>query len=106
MTTTRDLEPRFNFGRFLLSGDGWPYLLVPFIPLAIILELVGAGANRDLFNPAHDAAAHGGPGWSVRRAVVMLAVAGVAVGVMSEILVGSITETTYAVLALIFYFVT
>jgi len=22
---------------FLLSGDGWPYLLVPFIPLAIAL---------------------------------------------------------------------
>ena len=25
--------------RFLLSGQGWPYLLVPFIPLAIVLEL-------------------------------------------------------------------
>ena len=25
--------------RFLLSGDGWPYLLVPFIPIAIVLEL-------------------------------------------------------------------
>ncbi|HYF27127.1 MAG TPA: calcium/proton exchanger [Baekduia sp.] len=25
--------------RFLLSGQGWPYLLLPFIPLAIALEL-------------------------------------------------------------------
>jgi Ca2+:H+ antiporter len=30
--------------RFLLSGAGWPYLLVPFIPIAIVLELAGAGA--------------------------------------------------------------
>src|SRR5215218_1363418 len=32
----------FSLRRFLLSGDGWPYLLVPFIPLAIVLELVAA----------------------------------------------------------------
>jgi Ca2+:H+ antiporter len=31
--------------RFLLSGDGWPYLLVPFIPIAIVLELTGAEAT-------------------------------------------------------------
>lgn len=30
--------------RFLLSGSGWPYLLVPFIPIAIVLDLAGAGA--------------------------------------------------------------
>jgi Ca2+:H+ antiporter len=28
--------------RFLLSGEGWPYLLVPFIPLAVVLEIIGA----------------------------------------------------------------
>src|ERR1700742_220768 len=28
--------------RFLLSGDGWPYLLVPFIPIAIVLDIAGA----------------------------------------------------------------
>ncbi|MSW84574.1 MAG: calcium/proton exchanger [Actinobacteria bacterium] len=28
----------------LLTSDGWPYLLVPFIPLAVVLDLVGAGA--------------------------------------------------------------
>jgi Ca2+:H+ antiporter len=32
----------FSLGRFLLSGAGWPYLLVPFIPIAIVLELVHA----------------------------------------------------------------
>jgi Ca2+:H+ antiporter len=30
--------------RFLLSGSGWPYLLVPFIPIAILLELSHAEA--------------------------------------------------------------
>jgi len=50
--------------------------------------------HRDLFNPSHDAADHGGEPWSVGRAVTMLAIAGVAVGVMSEILVGSITEAS------------
>ena len=253
MTAPADLEPRFNLRRFLLSGDGWPYLLVPFIPVAIVLELLHAGAtpifvaaalgviptaalmgrsteelaarsgpgtfgnfpelvialfalreglqevvkasivgsilgnillvmgaamlvgglrrdrqyfdrtaanvqslmlllaavalvmpaiyelvagaglprstdaaldfpadlerlsvgvslvllctyaaglvfslrtHRDLFNPPHDEPDHGGEPWSVRRAVTMLAIAGVAVGVMSEILVGSITEAS------------
>ena len=32
--------------RFLLSGDGWPYLLVPFIPIAIALELAHAERDR------------------------------------------------------------
>jgi Ca2+:H+ antiporter len=29
---------------FLLTGAGWPYLLVPLIPVAILLELVHADA--------------------------------------------------------------
>jgi Ca2+:H+ antiporter len=48
--------------------------------------------HRDLFNPPDADDGHGEP-WSVRRSVLLLAVAGVAVGVMSEILVGSISET-------------
>ena len=28
---------------FLLTGEGWPYLLVPLIPVAIFLELIHAG---------------------------------------------------------------
>ena len=50
-----------------------------------------------LFNPAHDADDHGGEPWTVRRSVLMLAGAGVAVGVMSEILVGSITEASASI---------
>jgi Ca2+:H+ antiporter len=48
--------------------------------------------HRDLFNPPHAEEDHVGEPWPVRRAVTMLAGAGVAVGVMSEILVGSISE--------------
>jgi Ca2+:H+ antiporter len=51
--------------------------------------------HRDLFNPDYsqmgDEEEEHEP-WSVRKAVIMLAIAGVAVGVMSEILVGSISE--------------
>src|ERR687894_2194134 len=35
----------FSLRRFLLSGSGWPYLLVPFIPVAIALELAHAEAT-------------------------------------------------------------
>jgi Ca2+:H+ antiporter len=35
-------EPGFNLRRFLLSGSGWPYLLVPFIAVAIVLEFAHA----------------------------------------------------------------
>jgi Ca2+:H+ antiporter len=38
--------------RFLLSGDGWPYLLVPFIPLAVALELVRAPPELIFFTSA------------------------------------------------------
>jgi Ca2+:H+ antiporter len=50
--------------------------------------------HAHLFNPAHDEDDHGGQPWSVRRSVIMLAIAGAAVGLMSEILVGSITEAS------------
>ena len=50
--------------------------------------------HRDVFNPEEEddgAAAHA---WSVRKSVGLLAGAGVAVGIMSEILVGSIEEAS------------
>jgi Ca2+:H+ antiporter len=40
-----DARQRFDLRRFLLSGSGWPYLLVPFIPIAIVLELAHASAT-------------------------------------------------------------
>ncbi|MFL5843889.1 MAG: calcium/proton exchanger [Solirubrobacteraceae bacterium] len=49
--------------------------------------------HRDLFNPDHgDAEDHAEEPWSVRKSVIALALAGIAVGGMSEILVGSISE--------------
>jgi Ca2+:H+ antiporter len=53
--------------------------------------------HKDLFNPEHAAEDHIGEPWTVRRSVLMLAGAGVAVGVMSEILVGSISEASESI---------
>ncbi len=74
------------------------------IGVAVILLLTYAAGlvfslrtHKDLFNPEHAADDHVGEPWTVRRSVMMLAIAGVAVGVMSEILVGSITEASKTV---------
>ncbi len=59
-------------------------------------------SHRDLFNPPIDEATeddgeeHHEP-WTVKRSVILLALAGLAVGLMSEILVGSISETAESV---------
>ncbi len=73
------------------------------LAVAIVLILCyGAGlvfslrTHRDLFNPPSDDRAQGEP-WSARRSVAMLALAGVAVGVMSEILVGSIEHAAASI---------
>jgi Ca2+:H+ antiporter len=49
--TERPEAPTFGWG-FLLSPNGWPYLLVPFIPLAIALELAHAAAGLIFFSAA------------------------------------------------------
>jgi Ca2+:H+ antiporter len=80
---------------------------------AVALVLIGtyvAGlffslkTHRDLFNPVAgseddpDPIQHGdAEPWTVRKSVIMLAIAGIAVGLMSEILVGSITEASESV---------
>jgi Ca2+:H+ antiporter len=53
--------------------------------------------HKDLFNPEHGPEDHLGEPWSVRKSVGMLAIAGVAVGLMSEILVGSISEASESI---------
>jgi Ca2+:H+ antiporter len=71
--------------------------LVAFVLLASYAAglLFSLKTHRDLFNPAHGADDHiGAEVWSVRKSVIALALAGVAVGVMSEILVGSIEEAS------------
>jgi Ca2+:H+ antiporter len=73
------------------------------LSLAVAVVLIftyGAGllfslkTHRDLFNPSHIELEEGDDAWSVKKAVGVLALAGIAVGVMSEILVGSITEAS------------
>ena len=51
--------------------------------------------HRDIFNPEYGD--EDSWGWSVRTSVIALAIAGVLVGVMSEVLVGSISEASKAV---------
>ena len=53
--------------------------------------------HRDLFNPHYEGEEDDTMGWSVRRSVIMLAIAGAAVGLMSEILVGSISEASESI---------
>jgi len=59
--------------------------------------------HRDLFNPDHGEGSAPGTNdegeepWTVKKAIIMLTIAGVAVGVMSEILVGSISEAAEGV---------
>ncbi len=53
--------------------------------------------HKDIFNPPYEEEAHEGFGWSVKRSIGMLAIAGVAVGVVSEILVGSISEASESI---------
>jgi Ca2+:H+ antiporter len=69
--------------------------------VSIVLLLSYAGGlwfslktHKDVFNPelGNEAVPHGT--WSVKRSVSALALAGVAVGYMSEILVGSIEEAS------------
>jgi Ca2+:H+ antiporter len=73
------------------------------VAVVLIISYVAAlyfslKTHRDLFNP--DEGHEDEPGhepWSVRRAVIALAIAGVLVGLMSEILVGSIEKAAKGV---------
>jgi len=66
-------------------------LIITYV-LGLIFSLK---THRDLFNPDYEE--EEGWGWSVRKSVIALAIAGVLVGVMSEVLVGSITEASESV---------
>jgi len=95
----------------LISGGGLPPVGVEelnfnseletmsFVVAIILLGTYAAGllfslrTHRRLFNPSGEEDHHE-DAWTVRRSVVTLAVAGVAVGLMSEILVGSIQEAS------------
>jgi len=85
-------EERVNFGSDLERMS----LIVAFV----LLGSYAAGlffslrSHKALFNPTAEAEEHLDEPWTIRTAVIVLAVAGVAVGVMSEILVGSISEAS------------
>jgi Ca2+:H+ antiporter len=100
----------------LVSGGGLPQVgeervdfgsdleTMSLIVACILLGSYAAGlvfslrSHRALFNPTAEAEEHiEGQPWSIRTAVLTLAGAGVAVGVMSEILVGSISEASEAI---------
>ena len=51
--------------------------------------------HRDLFNPVQESGEDEHEPWTVRKSVFALAIAGVAVGVMSEILVDSISDAAH-----------
>jgi Ca2+:H+ antiporter len=87
-------------------NDRFPSDLETMSALVAIVLLAGYVAglffslktHRDLFNPPHAEGDHvGDEPWSVRKSVTALALAGVAVGVMSEILVGSIEEASHGI---------
>ena len=81
-------EERINFGGDVetLSLLVAVVLIVSYVA-GLIFSLV---THKDLFNPVSDEEHE--DGWSVRKSVLALLLAGIAVGGMSEILVGSISE--------------
>ncbi len=50
--STAPARPLSRLRSFLLGGEGWPYLLVPFMPLAVVLEVVHAPATAIFFTSA------------------------------------------------------
>src|SRR3954469_9729597 len=99
----------------LVEGSGLPSVTaervdygstVEHLSLAVALVLIGtyvAGllfslkTHRAIFNPPDEVGEEAAFGWSTRRSVFMLAIAGVAVGVMSEVLVGSIADASESI---------
>jgi Ca2+:H+ antiporter len=66
-------------------------LIVTYV-LGLVFSLK---THRDLFNPEYGD--EDGWGWSVRTSVIALAIGGILVGVMSEVLVGSISEASHSI---------
>ena len=83
-------EGRVDFG----SGPGLSLGVSLILLLSYVLGLLfSLKTHRAVFNP-YDEEEEEAHHWSVRRAAIYLAVSAVAVGLMSEILVGSISEAS------------
>lgn len=84
-------DERVHFGDDLQTLSlGVAIVLLVTYALGLVFSLK---THRRLFNPYEDSGAEHG-GWSMRRAIAALAIAALLVGVMSEILVGSISEAS------------
>jgi Ca2+:H+ antiporter len=77
-------------------GSDVEHLSLAVAAILIVTYVAGLAfslrTHRDLFNPDYEDET--AAGWSVRKSVGVLALAGVAVGVMSEVLVGSISAAS------------
>jgi Ca2+:H+ antiporter len=88
-------DERVDFGSDLETLSlGVAIVLMITYALGLLFSLK---THRRLFNPYEEHAEEHGPGWSIRRAMAFLAVAAVLVGLMSEILVGSISEASHEI---------
>ena len=87
-------EERVDFG---VDLEHMSFAVAIVLLVSYIAGLFFSLRTREhLFNP-HGEEDHDGDAWPIRRSVVTLAIAGVAVGVMSEILVGSINEASESI---------
>jgi Ca2+:H+ antiporter len=85
-------EEIVNFGTDL---EHMSFAVAIILLLSYIAGLIfSLRTHQHLFNPEHGEDDHVDTAWPVRRSVITLAGAGVAVGLMSEILVGSINEAS------------
>jgi Ca2+:H+ antiporter len=86
-------EERAHFGSDLETISlGVALILLVTYALGLLFSL---RTHKDVFNPYSDQADEEEHHWSSKRAVIMLAGAAVLVGLMSEILVGSIEEASH-----------
>jgi Ca2+:H+ antiporter len=85
-------EERVDFGSDLERMS----IIVAFILLGSYVAglIFSLRSHKALFNPTSEAEEHMDEPWPIKTSVIVLAVAGVAVGIMSEILVGSIAEAS------------
>jgi Ca2+:H+ antiporter len=87
-------DTRHSFGHQLEHMS----LGISAVMIAVYLAalLFSLRTHRDLFSP-EGVASNDGAAWSLRRSMLVLAGAGVLVGVMSELLVGSIEQASHSI---------
>jgi Ca2+:H+ antiporter len=88
-------DERVHFGSDLETLSlGVAIVLMVTYALGLLFSLK---THRRLFNPFEESEEEHGHGWSIRKSMLLLAGAAVLVGLMSEILVGSISEASHEI---------